>query len=472
MAVKSVAVVGCGPAGAITINALVQEGVFDKITVFERRERPGGCWLPDEPGTVHQLPIQALSTRSADQPITIPKEFPTWTTKSTAYRFAETSIYPKLETNIAAQAMEFSQEPIPDIKSELSVQRHGEDTPFRHHSTIQEYIESIADPFESLIRYDTTVERIEKKTGKWQLTLREGDSLRDYWSLESFDAVIVASGHYTVPFVPHISGLAEFADRYPGSVEHTKSFRDPETYRGKRVVTVGASISGPDTAAALASVVESPLHAVVRGKYHPYFGDWAFRNPHIKRHPPISHIKDKKIVFEDGTEVCDVEHIILGTGYSWTMHFLPQMEIRNNRVPGLYMHVFNRTDPTLAFVGAVAAGFTFKVFEWQAVLAARYLAGRIELPPVEEQEKWELDRIALKGDGVPFTALYPHFEEYFEEVRALVGEPQNGGRRLPKFDPEWRSNFDAAHLKRIAMWQELNRKAEEEIENKASCTST
>ena len=41
---KSVAVIGCGPAGAITIDALVQEGVFEKIKVFERREKPGGCW--------------------------------------------------------------------------------------------------------------------------------------------------------------------------------------------------------------------------------------------------------------------------------------------------------------------------------------------------------------------------------------------------------------------------------------------
>lgn len=87
------------------------------------------------------------------------------------------------------------------------------------------------------------------------------------------------------------------------------------------------------------------------------------------------------------------------------MPFLPNMEIRNNRVPGLYMHVFNRENPTLAFIGAVAAGFTFKVFEWQAVLAARFFAGRITLPSIGEQEKWEQDRIALKGDGVPFTAL-------------------------------------------------------------------
>lgn len=42
--VRRVAVIGAGPAGAITIDALAQEGTFDVIRVFERRERPGGCW--------------------------------------------------------------------------------------------------------------------------------------------------------------------------------------------------------------------------------------------------------------------------------------------------------------------------------------------------------------------------------------------------------------------------------------------
>jgi hypothetical protein len=43
----------------------------------------------------------------------------------------------------------------------------------------------------------------------------------------------VASGHYTVPFIPKIPGLAEFAKSYLGAVEHSKGFRGPEKYRGK-----------------------------------------------------------------------------------------------------------------------------------------------------------------------------------------------------------------------------------------------
>lgn len=238
----------------------------------------------------------------------------------------------------------------------------------------------------------------------------------------------------------------------------------------QRVVTVGASISGPDTAVALAGVVETPLHAVVRGRYHPYFGDWAFRNLLIQRHGPISRLVSedgqRTVLFEDGTSLSNVDHIILGTGYSWTMPFYPDMTVRNNRIPGLYLHIFPNAEAEagMVFVGAVAAGFTFKVFEWQAVLAARYLAGRVELPSLDEREKWEQDRIAEKGDGTAFTALYPGFEEYFEQVRSLAGEPhERKGRPLPQFEKQWRENFDKAHLRRIAMWQRLNAEAEKKL---------
>ncbi len=133
-------------------------------------------------------------------------------------------------------------------------------------------------------------------------------------------------------------------------------------------------------------------------------------------------------------------------------------------MPGLYIHIFHRPDLTLVFVGAVAAGSTFEIFEWQAVLVERFSAERIALPSQEEQEKRGQERIVLKGDGLPFTAPYPYFEEYFEEVRALAGEVKDGTeRRLPKFDPEWRRALDATHLKRITMWQESNRKAQEEL---------
>lgn len=42
--IKSVAVIGTGPAGAIAVDALMQEKAFDRVRVFERQEKADGCW--------------------------------------------------------------------------------------------------------------------------------------------------------------------------------------------------------------------------------------------------------------------------------------------------------------------------------------------------------------------------------------------------------------------------------------------
>jgi cation diffusion facilitator CzcD-associated flavoprotein CzcO len=42
--IKSIAIIGAGPAGVIAVDALVQEQIFDIVKVFERREKAGGCW--------------------------------------------------------------------------------------------------------------------------------------------------------------------------------------------------------------------------------------------------------------------------------------------------------------------------------------------------------------------------------------------------------------------------------------------
>lgn len=135
--------------------------------------------------------------------------------------------------------MQYSQEPIPEVRSKASVALHGQDTPFRHHTVIQRYIESLLNRkgYSRLVEYSTTVENAEKRTtdGKWVLTLRKQvpGLEKDYWWQEEFDALVVATGHYSVPYVPVIKGLKEFAAEVPGSVLHTKGFREPETYRGK-----------------------------------------------------------------------------------------------------------------------------------------------------------------------------------------------------------------------------------------------
>ncbi|KAJ5780580.1 hypothetical protein N7457_005740 [Penicillium paradoxum] len=471
MAIKSVAVIGAGPAGAIAVDALSQEKAFDVIRVYERQEKAGGCWVSRDDEPPQKFDFDGLAARTADAPLEIPEQLPCRTPVVSQDRFTDSAVYPTLETNVNAGAMSYSQEEIPTVRSRWSIERHGEDTPFRHHSVIRKYIEDLFDRkgYQDLVQYNTTVERAIKdsRSQKWVLTFRRTESLdgarSDYWWSEEFDAVVVASGHYAVPFIPVIPGLKEYAARYPGSVQHTKNYRGPEKYRGKKVITVGASVSAADTAVSLIESAQAPVIAVVRGRYNAYFGDDAFQHPKIQRRPPISHITsndqgERTVHFEDGTSEPNVDYIIFGTGFSWTLPFLPQVATRNNRVPDLYQHVFYRHDPSLVFVGAVGAGLTFKVFEWQAVAAARVLAGKATLPAIAEQEKWEKERIALKSDGPGFTVLNPEFEPYFEALRNLAGDPQPGapGRRLPRFEQKWLDDFNEGHERRKKMWRRAN----------------
>lgn len=299
--IKSVAIIGAGPAGIISIDALAQEQAFDRIRVFERREAAGGCWLvscprnlfvqpltytriEDPEDHVQQLPdLKKIAERRPDDALPIPQEVlngnATTTPKNTQVRFSETSIYPTLETNIEAHAMSFSQEPFPEERSALNVKRHGKDSPFRHWKAVEGYLQSLVNRrgYQDLVTYNTTVELVSKSsgTGQWTLTLRQPleNGKEDRWWQESFDAVLVANGHYHVPMIPDTPGLAKFATDFPGSVLHSKAWRNPEIYRGKRVVVVGASISGADISWTLADYAETPLYSVVRGRYHPYFFD-------------------------------------------------------------------------------------------------------------------------------------------------------------------------------------------------------
>lgn len=73
-------------------------------------------------------------------------------------------------------------------------------------------------------------------------------------------------------------------------------------------------------------------------------------------------------------------------------------------------------------------------------------------------EEWEQRRVADRGDTCSFWALMPDFESYFEELRAIAGEPKEGttARVLPKYDPSWEKtywefiNFRIEHWKRNA----------------------
>ncbi|KAJ3958699.1 hypothetical protein N0V92_004689 [Colletotrichum tropicale] len=66
-------------------------------------------------------------------------------------------------------------------------------------------------------------------------------------STEIFDRVIIATGMNQTPNYPEVKGIQSFS----GQQVHSKSFKRPEEFKGKRVLVIGFGNSGADTAASL-----------------------------------------------------------------------------------------------------------------------------------------------------------------------------------------------------------------------------
>lgn len=78
--------------------------------------------------------------------------------------------------------------------------------PFVPHWIPKQYIESYFSwhRMDSALQLNTTVEDVTRmKHDRWKLTLRKHDAARnvDRWWQEDFDGLILANGHYSVPFV-------------------------------------------------------------------------------------------------------------------------------------------------------------------------------------------------------------------------------------------------------------------------------
>ncbi|KAK4942563.1 hypothetical protein LTR10_017692 [Elasticomyces elasticus] len=472
-----VAVLGAGPAGAIAADALAKEGVFDKIRVFERKAVAGGTWVYASEHSPKIPSLRALLEHKADQPVLKPSSFPTETNtseliNSLQLRYSDTGIHEYLHSNLPPQTMCFTQEPIPEILSERTLAQYGSNAPFRHREVIRGWVEDIfvRGGTDKLIEFNTTVECAEKKGDEWVLTLRKSTpgGKKNSWWQEVFDALVVATGHFSLPYVPEILGLAVYDEKYPGRIRHSKHFRSVDEFNGKKVIIVGGSVSAFDALHEIRLVAQHPVISSLKEPI-PAFGWNAFTHPHVAIKPPIARFHPNgKIEFWDGSSVDHVDVVLFATGYDFSFPFLRDVNtrIQNRRIQGLYQHVFDIEDPTVAFIGMVSGGLTFRVFEWQAVAVARHLAGRATLPIRQLMRKWEQDRLASRGDGMQFFDLSSDFEGYFEGLRLFAGEPAAGsrGRILPKYDPKWIALFSEVVVKaRVGWWDRERRRAEEQI---------
>lgn len=111
-------------------------------------------------------------------------------------------------------------------------------------------------------------------------------------------------------------------------------------------------------------------------------------------------------------------------------------------------------------------GFTFRLFEWQAVAVSRLLAGRGNpLPSKKEQKQWERDRVAEFGGGKDYYTIVPLYKEVFEYFRSVAGDPAPGttGRVLPPFDDKLLDIWAAMGSAKANFWEDSRKKAEAEL---------
>ncbi|PWY92218.1 FAD/NAD(P)-binding domain-containing protein [Aspergillus heteromorphus CBS 117.55] len=450
--IKSVAIIGAGASGAITASALAAEKSFDRIRVFERRETAGGTWIYDaDPGPPFQLHPGKIPPE-VDPPISIPRTLPVATDPVTRERFDRTPIYEDLTTNVPDIAMSYSDLPF----------AYG---PFVPHWVPKQYIEEYFSKHE-VDRYlvlNTTVEDVSRRDpdaeSGWSLTLRRLNPVtrRDEWWAEDFDALVIANGHYSVPYIPQVPGLQES----PHRIMHSKQFRSAGDFTNKKVLIIGNSSSGQDLTTSLLHSAALPIYQSRRSR-----GRWDGDTPPpgVVWKPIITrYLPSGDIIFSDGSMLSssDIDTVIYCTGYKPSFPFWntarngghPLYDYAQDRLLGTYLHTFFQRFADLAIVGLPRV-LTFRSMEYQAIAVARLWAGRnaVGLPSTEEQARWEANRVELtrqerrKFHDIPWDN--GETMEYLRGLFELAGLPrlEGQGRCPPVLDE--RTRWAIANLKK------------------------
>ncbi|KAF7547009.1 hypothetical protein G7Z17_g8027 [Cylindrodendrum hubeiense] len=464
---KRIAVIGAGPSGLAAVKALESERIFDYVRVFERQDRVGGLWAYDaEPDRFQTTSDEAEKT--SEIPEHLRRNGPCFTSPAPEKLGQRGSAYDTLDTNAGARTMAFTHAPLPFGNSIQSIRKYGRNNSSRPRHVVLKYLEDLFEPYFHLLQLNTSVERVEKNPdGEWVLTLRQQSvkygtegATRDYWWQEAFDAVIVASGHFTVASVPEIDGLKETFAKLPEKFEHSKAWRSQQDYVGKRVLVVGGGVSAADLADDLHDIVEDSLYVSQRTEVE--FLKKAFSLPNVVKKPPIksfSHETNGTVHFVDGTFVSGLDKIIFATGYKLSYPYLPFKAVTPyNRLAGFYQHIFRIGDPSLVVIGQVRAAISFRIYEYQAVAVGRYFAGRTEeLPDQDSQKAWEKTRLEYKGHTELFHEIKPDFVEYYGWLTDFSGAPAEGtdAYTLPIFEDDWVKSDIEILLAKDKYWDSL-----------------
>jgi trimethylamine monooxygenase len=343
-----VAIIGAGPSGLAQLRAFASaaaEGAeIPELVCFEKQDDWGGLWNY------------------------------TWRTGVDEYgESVHGSMYRYLWSNGPKECLEFA-----DYSFEEHFGKAIASYPPRE--VLWDYIKGRVDKSDvrRFIRFRTAVRSVTFDDATGRFTLISHDLVENQTSSEEFDFVVVASGHFSVPNVPHYPGF----EKFKGRILHAHDFRDAVEFSGKDVLIVGASYSAEDIGSQCHKYGARTVTCTARSGPMGY--DWPDSWAEV---PILTHVDGKTVHFVDGSSK-DVDAIILCTGYKHHFPFLPddlRLETKNRLwASGLYKGVAWEANPRLLYLGMQDQYYTFNMFDAQAWWARDVMLGRIELPSAAE----------------------------------------------------------------------------------------
>jgi cation diffusion facilitator CzcD-associated flavoprotein CzcO len=415
-AVKRVAIIGAGPSGLAAAKFLLAENHFDKVDILEQQGEVGGVWNYTS-SISDSVTVPSTTPHVApDRPI-VPKDggAPIFTNP----------MYDRLYTNIPKGLMGFSDQA---FKAESLLFPTRED--------VQEYLIRYSQDVRHLISFSTQVQNISYEDNNgfdaWKVTSKS--TITSQERTTTYDAVIVANGHYSVPFIPAVPGIEEFYTTYPSIISHSKIFRSPDSFANKKVIVVGNAASGLDIGTQISKVCRKPLLNSVRQSSGPNPGEDKEEVPVISEYM----VDVRGVKFEDGRIEENVDAIVYCTGYFYSYPFLeslsPPIITTGRRAVGLYQQVFNIRYHTLAFTALAQKVIPFPISEVQCAAIAKVWSNKLDLPSVDEMHLWERKRVKEYGDGTSFHYLgYPKDAEYLNELHDWVKGAKGGFSKEPAY---------------------------------------
>ncbi|KAK4453229.1 putative thiol-specific monooxygenase [Podospora aff. communis PSN243] len=308
---------------------------------------------------------------------------------------------------------------------------------FPSRDAVQDYLVAYSGSLRHLVRFSTRVENIRlwQSDGKdrWDVTFTSLETNRS--STTTYDAVVVASGHYSLTYLPEIKGIRDFHSCYPGVISHAKLYRTPAPYAKKKVILVGNAASGLDIGAQISGVCRKPLLLSVQTATPRHNLDFI----QAEEVGVIEEflVNERGVRFRDGRIEKDLDAIIFATGYLFSYPFLsslkPQLVKDGRRVHGLYQELFHIEHPALVFPGLPIKVVPFSVCESQAAIISRTWANRLPLPTREEMHKWEEEEAEKRGASFH---VWPKGGDA-EFVNAVHERLREGvGKKPPRWDDE------------------------------------